>query len=160
MNYRIRIGLLLLPLLVAFSCSEQKSVQKKIVFMDSFRVFEEFEMKKDLDQKLEKEIQPEKRMVDELGLKLNVEQNPKLKAELQSNFEIAKGQFDQRFQSLSNQYTNDVTKRLNEYIKEYGKQKHYDLILGTDGQGNVMYIDTNSNITVDLIKFINKEYKK
>lgn len=155
------LGLGVMGLLFVFLLScEQKTQQKNIVFMDSFRVFEEFEMKKDLDKKIEGEMQMEKQQVEELGMQYNVATDAKKKAELQLLLQQAQQQFEKKFQDLSQRYTAEVSKELNVHIRNYGKEHKYDLIVSSGGQNNVMYVDTMSNITIDIIKYINREYKK
>lgn len=141
------------------SCASSEQ-PKKIVFMDSFRVFEEFDMKKDYDKKIEEELGMEKNQLIQMENQLKMETDPKKRAFLLQEFEQYRQVFDQKFNEISGKYTNEVNAKLNTYVKAYGIEKKYDMVLGTDGQGNVMFVDTNSNVTVDLIKYINKEYKK
>jgi outer membrane protein len=126
--------------------------------MDSFSVFEEFSMKKDYDKKLEMELGLEQASLDSLGSKLNAIQDPVKLAVLKKDFTVKKLAFDEKFNGLSQQYTNEVYKRLNEYIKAYGKEHRYGMIIGTNGQGNVMYVDKGQDITKDLIGYINQHY--
>ncbi len=142
-----------------FSCSENTTDQP-IVFMDNFKVFEEFEMKKDYDLRLEKELGAERSQLDAMATKLNGVKDPLELAAGKKELYVAQQTFDQKFEVVSEQYTNEVYKRLNTYIQSYGKKNNYRMIMGSNGQGSVMYVDTTANITVDLIKYINSEYAK
>lgn len=159
MKLRFNYLIFFLFSILIVSCKDAET-PKKIVFMDSFRVFEEFEMKKDYDKKIEEELGEQKKQLIQMENELKTESDAKKLLLKQTEFNKFRQIFDQKFNEISGKYTNAVNLELNKHIKKYGIDKKLDLILGTDGQGNVMYIDTNSNITVDLIKYINQEYKK
>ena len=138
--------------------SGDSSISKRTVVIDNFKVFEEFQLKKDYDKKIEKEFALDKASLDSMGNAFNTLKDPFAIDALKKQFAFKKQQFDQKFQTVSQQYTNEVYTRLNEYIKDYGKKKGYGIIIGSNGQGNVMYIDTTEEVTEDLIKFINDKY--
>jgi len=62
--------------------------------------------------------------------------------------------------SLKEQMNSQIYGRINEYVNEYGKKNNYDIILGANGTGNVMYGSMGKNITEDVLKFINKRYEE
>jgi outer membrane protein len=132
--------------------------QRTTVFMDSFMVFEEFQMKKDYDKRLETEIGAEQKELDAIGAELSAATDPAKIDALKKDFTVKKLAFDEKFSAISQQYTAEVYKRLNEYIKAFGKERHYGFILGSNGQGNVMYVDQQQDVTKELIKYINKKY--
>lgn len=138
--------------------SKDSGTSKRTVAIDNFKVFEEFQLKKDYDKKIEKEFALDKASLDSMGNAFNTLKDPFAIDALKKQFVIRKQQFDQKFQAVSQQYTNEVYTRLNEYIKEYGKKNGYGIIIGSNGQGNVMYIDKTEEVTEDLIKFINDKY--
>jgi outer membrane protein len=146
--------------LLAAACGTNEAPAPKIVFMDNFKVFEEFEMKKEYDQMMEKQLGADQLQLDSMANVLNAQKDPVQIASYKKQFFEAKQSFDQRFGALSDQYTKEVYTRLNSYIQEYGKQKGYSMIVGSDGKGSVMYVDTTVNITADLITYINKAYGK
>jgi outer membrane protein len=151
-----------LTLLILFAgCGSSSEVPaQKIVYMDNFKVFEEFAMKKDCDKMLEKELGEERARLDAMAAALNG-QAPGLEADKQKKtFYLAKQSFDARFGKLSDKYTNEVYVRLNEYIQRYGKEQGYTMIMGSNGEGSVMYVDSLTNITPQLIKYINHEYTR
>ena len=67
-------------------------------------------------------------------------------------------QYNHKFQENSTRYTQEVNERLNQYIEQYAEENGYDFILGSNGQGNVMYAKKENNVTDDLIKYINNEF--
>ncbi|SNZ01680.1 OmpH family outer membrane protein [Flagellimonas pacifica] len=51
-----------------------------------------------------------------------------------------------------------VYNKINDFVQRYGKKKGYAAILGANGQGNVMYVDGQIDITQEVINALNKEY--
>ncbi len=139
---------------------ETTSSDKPTVIIDSFKVFEGFQLKKDYDIKIEKEFAGEKAQLDSMGYKFNTLKNPLEIDALKKQFVIKKQQFDEKFQAVSQKYTNEVYERLNTYIKKFGKNNNYGIIIGSNGQGNVMYRDDAMDVTEKLITFINEKYSK
>ncbi len=148
--------------LVLTSCKDEV-IKSQIVYMDTLKVFEQFEMKKDYDSKLEKDIESESDLLNNIALKLEdaKKRNSNKEIEiLERDLNGAQQLFNEKFQTLSNQYTSEVYKRLNNYLKEYGKEKGYHVILGTTGQGNIMFVADEADITDEVISHINSKYSK
>jgi outer membrane protein len=53
----------------------------------------------------------------------------------------------------------DIRKKIEEFLKEYNKDKGYADIF-SNSQGLMYYKDTAYNITNDMIKGLNESYKK
>lgn len=54
--------------------------------------------------------------------------------------------------------TSSVIKQVNAYIKEYGKEEGYAMILGVTDDGSVLYGEEQDNMTEELITYINAKY--
>lgn len=166
-KYRILILSIVVVLLIVvcgFIFYPSESHKSNIVFMENVEVFENFEMKKDYDLMIEKQMGHDKQTLDSLGFLIESlvknSGNDTLKVyELKKEYYINQQMFEKKFRELSQKYTSEVYARLNEYIKEYGEEKKYDLVLGSNGEGNVMYVSDNKNITKELIDYINNKYK-
>lgn len=144
------------------SCSNETNSQR-IVFMENIQVFEEFEMKKDYDEKIGEDLNVQTAYLDSIEILINKESvigNTSSIESLKRHYYQKQEEYNKVFQDLSSKYTGEVHKRLNEYLKMYAKEKNYDVILGSGGQGNVMYINEEDNISEDLISYINKKYSK
>lgn len=59
-------------------------------------------------------------------------------------------------QLIVNEYRSKVWKRINDAVSSYGKEKGCRLILGANGQGNLMYGDESVDKTEEVLEFINK----
>jgi outer membrane protein len=145
------IGLLLL------SCNSAET-NKQVVFMDNFKVFEEFKLKKEYDSLLFKDQEKFKKQLDSLSAQIELNKDPGVSDALKKEYVLYQQKLSEELQSKSGEYTEIVYDRLNNYVKAYGKEKNYTLILGGDGKGGVMYVDSTVDITTELIQYINKKY--
>lgn len=55
--------------------------------------------------------------------------------------------------------TQTVINDINDYVKEYGKNKGYKIIFGASGSGNIMYADEKTDLTETILKGLNKEFE-
>lgn len=158
---KVCIGVLGLMMLIGCSNPTEKNVKEiNVGYIDNVRVFENFEMKKDYDVRMEKEIGSEVKKLDSLNLELKkcLPGDSLRYYALSKEYYVFEQKYNEIFQGLSTKYTNEVNTRLNEYIKLFSEQKGYNLLIGSSGQGNVMYVDSIVNVTDDLVQFINTEY--
>jgi outer membrane protein len=154
----------------------QFATRPKIAYVDLAKIYNEFELKKQLETQLNVVQQVRQKTLDslELGLKIisrnlqNIDPD-KNKEELQ----IKANEFDTRKQdylykqqnfsadnsTLSQQYDQQIWKQLNQYVKDYGDAHGYTYILGGDGSGNVMYSSKGLDITEELITYTNERFK-
>ena len=147
---------------VLSSCGE-KPENTKIAFMNNVRVFEEFSMKKDYDKKMESDLINEASQLDSIEKNINSIGSTSDTLELfqlRRNYYVLQQQYEQKYEALATQYTKEVNDRLNESIKSYAEKMGYEIILGSGGQGNVMYVKEPLDITDELIKYINTDYEK
>lgn len=52
-----------------------------------------------------------------------------------------------------------IYNKINDFIKRYGKEKGYKVIIGTSVSGTLLYADDAIDITEDIIKELNEEYR-
>lgn len=55
---------------------------------------------------------------------------------------------------MRNRAINNVNMKITKIIMNYSKEHNIDIVLGANGDGNLIYIDSTLNITQDLIKFL------
>ena len=55
--------------------------------------------------------------------------------------------------------TGAVLNQINSFVEEYGKEKGYDVILGTTLSGSLLYGDEAIDITKEVLDVLNKNYK-
>lgn len=81
--------------------------------------------------------------------------------QMQQSFASAKQDMGQRLQDMTMRKMQDVKSRVEEFLKEYNKSKGYAYILAYEsGTSFVFYRDSAFDITADLVKGLNAQYKK
>lgn len=155
--------ILITGLYFVLKSGNDSGAENKVVFIENIKVFENFQMKKDYDKMIEKDLMIESVSIDSLGKSVNdivnsTSMDKKLIEAKKAQYFSAKQAFDNKFAQLSKEYTAQVYERLNIYLKEYGKKKGLKLILGSNGEGNVMYVEKGVDVTEDVISYINNKY--
>ena len=141
---------------------------KKIGYVDTSKVFEDYAGKKELSNKLDIDKLMQKSMVDSLVLQLNVLKNridvggeKSLKEEFnekQKNLSELLTKLEDRNSMVEKQYSDQIIKQINQYTYDYGKENGYDIIFGANGSGNIMYGNDKVDITKQITDFLNKKY--
>lgn len=67
---------------------------------------------------------------------------------------------DEKAKEEDDKLTQGVLNQINSYVKEYGEQNGYDLILGTTLEGNVLYGKDGIDVTDKVLKGLNESYGK
>lgn len=78
--------------------------------------------------------------------------------ELQNKISTRKQEMDQRFQDLYMRKMQEVKTTVEQFLKEYNKDKGYAYILAYE-PGFIFYRDSAFNITQDLVSGLNAQYK-
>ena len=143
--------------------------KEKTAYVDIKKIYEEFEMKKELAEKITKVQSVRNRILDSLEMELKIlsqKINLKKTEEDVATFNVKreaffskKQLFQEDNQATIQDYDAKILKQLNQYIDDYGKQNNYVYILGYSGNGELLYADKRKNISDELILFINQKYK-
>ncbi len=82
-------------------------------------------------------------------------------AELEKNLQAKQQMKGEELQYQSNKKLLEIKKTVEDYLKEYNKDRQYAFILSNSSDFNLLYYkDSAYNITNDLIKGLNEAYKK
>lgn len=144
-------------LLLVFSCSEKK--EGEIVYVNSVQLFEGFKMKTEYDKILERDLNSEAMQVDSLQTIMEHTTDSMTMYRLRKEYYVADQLFNDKFEKLSATYTASVTERLDSYIKQYAKENAIKMIL-SGNNGGVVYIDDATDVTDELVKYVNNEFDK
>ena len=79
--------------------------------------------------------------------------------QLQDRIRTTKQEMEQKYQDLYMRKMQDVKAKVEEYLKEYNKDKGYSYILAYE-PGFIFYRDSALNITSVIIAGLNEKYKK
>lgn len=139
--------------------------KRKIGYIATNQVFNEFLLKKEMEDELTKLRIRRQAYLD--SMKLNIQMADSKPTDLKSdarlieykkNYLIKEAQFGEENEALLKQYNDKVWSQLNQFVEDYGRQNHYDYLFGTTGQGNLMYASEGENVTKEVVEFINRKY--
>ncbi len=85
-----------------------------------------------------------------------------LKQELLANKQQQVNNYQQaiqkQIQEEDQKVTQTVINDINDYVKEFGKKKGYNIIFGASGGGNIMYADKTTDLTDEVLEGLNSNY--
>ena len=145
----------------------------KMAYVNSYQVLEEYEGMKETQALYQQKLRNWHKKADSLRKEIDsgvkIYNSEKLdeakKADLQNTLQHLKGEYAGLEKTIA-QYTetevqilsNSVLDQINTFINKYGKEKGYDIILGLNETGTVIYGKETLNITEEVIKQLNNEY--
>ena len=145
--------------------------ERKVAYVEITKVFNGFVMKKELQEKFEHTHNIRKKIVDSLSFDLQLLskklQDKKVNdKEMVDMFDMKREYFlkkkkevEQDNAALSSQYDKQILEQMTQYVLDFGKKNHYDLIFGSDSNGSLMYANEKYNISQEIITYINNRYK-
>lgn len=156
--------------LLLSACSEE-SKDGKVAVVDLQTLYADFNYQQELQSQFELEQKKFEQMKDSLDRQIQfVEMELKNSAYKdddknllyeQAYVEYLNGGEYLQFKedSMAQVYTSQVWTQLNSYIESYGDENNYEVIIGMQGNGNVMYVKDQVNVTEDVIAYANKKYE-
>lgn len=143
---------------ILVACSDDDDQQQSIAFVDSVKLFEQFEMKKEYDKMIEADLAVETKLIDSVGVLLNNATDSNTVFRLRKDYYLIEQMYNTKFEQLSGRYTKIVAERLNEYIKKFAEQNKLDIVV-SGGNGNVLYVSEKRDLTEKAVEFVNKEFE-
>jgi outer membrane protein len=132
-------------------------------------VYNQFELKKDLQKKYENSHSSRKRILDSLGADIRM-LGQKIDAEKGKDtsdlgvfrrkriyYYNNKQRLDQDDSAQMKQYDDQILSQLNQYVKDYGNENHYQYIFGNTA-GSIMQADETLNLTAPITQYVNERY--
>ena len=151
------------------------SLKSRSAYIDIKKVFDGFQMKKELEEKFKVTQKNREKVLDSLSFDLKLlskrlnelaAAKQEISKDLAYSFEYKreeflkmKNRFEEDNTALSQKLDGQILERLTQYVIEYGKENKYDFIYGTDGSGNLMYAKDMYNVSEEMISYINNKYK-
>jgi outer membrane protein len=142
----------------------------KIGYVRMKEAFEKFNMKIELEKQFMKIVVPKQRELDSLSFDLKMTGNrlERMSAPSQqeiTDFTIHQNQFlqmrdelEKEKQAKTEEINNQIVIRMQQYVRDYGKENGYSCILGDDGNGYLMYGEDGLDVTAPVINYINTCY--
>lgn len=149
-----------------FGVSEKKSGYVEIPLL-----FEQFEMKQELQQKMEVDLKDKRILLDSLMFQLQTINNELDSQEDPAEKDIRKFQNLQQYYLQQKQtveaysieqtekYDQQILDQLNQYVKDFGDKYEYEYVFGVNNNGTIMYAKQPNNITEEVVTFINARYQ-
>ena len=110
-------------------------------------------LKTELETKI-KEYQVKQATLSEKEKQLTEE----LLASKQQQFMNYQQVISEKIQKEDQELTTKVVGQINEYIKKYGEDQGYDIIMAATQYGNIVYSDRGKDITDKVLEGLNREY--
>lgn len=136
---------------------------KKIGVVDAVRLFDGYNMKKEMEDKAKGKLQTLGRQMDSVTNLYNMAKAGKNEDEIKRLAYAAnymKASLEEEYKRSNQEINQQVWKRLNIAMDAYGKNKGIHLIIGANGMGTVLYNDDYYDLTTDAIKFVNSKYEE
>ncbi|PZF74797.1 OmpH family outer membrane protein [Taibaiella soli] len=133
--------------------------KKGVVFVDINKLVEQYKFKKDMEATAAHNLYTIKNGTDSLKMLRRTSSGV---AASHLDTVITKREFAlEKFYEQSNQeISRKVWERLNPALERFGKDKGYEIVVGANGQGTVLYGSKQSDVTDEAIKYININYEK
>jgi len=141
----------------------------KIGYVNIETVYNDFQMKKELESKFQNVQSMRKNILDSLKLQLgllakriaspNDKENMQRFEMLRQEYLLKEETFMQDNQVTTEQYAAQIWKQLSQYVKQYGKDHSYTYVLGMETKGTVLYGNEAEDITNDVKQYINAQYQ-
>ena len=147
-----------------------KEKEKGIAYIDVKKVFDEFQLKKELQKKYQGQMASKKQVIDSLGFQLQrleieigaTKKPDKEKVDLymskQKQYIDLSKIYTEEDKNINSEYDSQILNQMNQYVKEYGDENGYEMILGSIGNGNIMQAKSEIDLTKPMIKYINNKY--
>lgn len=167
----VAIGLSLLAIILTLTSRQSP----KIAYVKSGKVLEEYDGMKEAKGKFGDKLKKWQENIDTLTHDLrtafgryNAELSTLSKEERQTrelylqkqeeNLQKYEYQIQQQAKEEDEKINMHIISQLNKFLKKYGEEEGYDLILGTTQQGSILYGSEAYDITGEVIKKFNIEY--
>ncbi|MFA6152612.1 MAG: OmpH family outer membrane protein [Chitinophagaceae bacterium] len=132
-------------------------IQKPAVaYIDISKMVEGYKFKKDMEAEGTKNLYHIKNTVDSLKLVQKMGSNQLVDSQVM----YAERAFEQYYTYSNQEMTKKIWERLNPLLEEFGKERNYELIIGANGAGSLLYGSKKNDVTDEAIVFINKKYEK
>jgi outer membrane protein len=143
----------------------------KVAYVNSYDLYENFQMKEELSVKLQSYVQSTQPRIDSLRLQLEARANALRSVQepdpqqviyyerLREEYETSSRNFEERAQQMQEQFTDQIWERINTHLETFGKEQGYDFIYGANGNGAIMYANDAKEITEEATAYINAKYQ-
>lgn len=159
-----------------FSCNNSTSNEFKTGYVDSAKLFKDYEEVKDVESKLKikadekgkafdgevadfkKEAEGFQRTAAQKG-QAWAEQKAKELQRREQELQFKQNTLIQELQKEQGEQMDLVVKKVKEYIAEYAKKNNFEYVFNTDDASTIIYSKDGNDITDIILKELNAKYK-
>jgi len=129
--------------------------QQRNGFLYNEKVFAAFKGTELLKTKLEQRKAADQQVLDSLRRLISIGRD-----DVRATYSAKYSELASTEEQLTNRFTADIWKQINNGVAAFGKEKNYTYIFGAAGDGSLMYADHATDITDEVIKFLNERYER
>lgn len=166
-----KVAVLFTTILLFTSCT-----QTKIGYVDVEELMKEYDATKDVEASLKADQEKMGKSLDSLSAafqtkvqayyqkanRMSAKSRQTKEEELQKEqqaIQVQQQQAQQLLQQKSQDEIEKLTKKVDSVVNAYAIANKYNIVLGTQGNGTVMYGDDNINLTETILDILNVEYE-
>lgn len=153
------VNLILIISVFCFLLFDKIFNKEEVVYVDNVKLFDNFQMTKDLKNIGEKEFNSRKLVIDSLYLKVQGDLSQTEKESLMKLLISKREEFDYFNQTYATNEAEKIWKRIDSYVETFSEEKKYKIIIGSNSKRDVLYADKKIDATSELIEYINKKYE-
>jgi Skp family chaperone for outer membrane proteins len=158
MSKKIFIGITATTLLILVGLGLYRQFSNaSVVYVDIGKLVANYQLKKDLEGNATSNLMMIKNALD--SMKLATLRNADHSA-LDTNIKRLEYEFTRYYSQSNEEITQKVWERLNPAIQKFGEEKGYEIIIGANGAGTVLYGIKKLDITDKVLTYINEGYEK
>lgn len=162
-NIIVVTNLILLIGIAAYLWLSHGKSASETVYIDLAKVYNEFTYKIEIETMLTQEDKSRRFKNDSLIAVLNEGigsglMSPAEKLRLEQEISMSSTKYQEEMRQLTSHYDQLVWNAINKYVFDFGRLNDKQLILGSKGEGNIMYASEGGDISEEVIKFINEAY--
>ncbi|MEI9920513.1 MAG: OmpH family outer membrane protein [Bacteroidota bacterium] len=146
--------------------------KEKIVYVDSIRLVANYNGAKVMKAEFDVKAAQWKSHLDTLALEFKTEldqyektakaMNERQRQQVEQKLDGMKKQYEEYQQAVNNNYqsedqriTSQVLKEITAFLKKYGDDHGYDFIMGATTMGNIVYANSDADITDEVLEQLN-----
>lgn len=165
-----KVIVIVLASVALFSCQQEKTA-----FVDNEKLIEEYQERKDIEDKykvkietltkkkdsISKALQAEGIALQAKGANLSKEKQQELYGPYMQKSQLLQQQIQQEEQLMSQQSQGEIDyllKKINDAVSTYGETNGYSYIFGKNKVGSVVYGSEKNDITKTILDELNKTY--
>lgn len=153
------VNLIVILLIISFLLFDKIYTNEKIVYIDNQKLFDNFQMTKDLKKNGETEFNLRKKEIDSLYLKVQGNMGESERESIMKLLISKREEFDYFNQTYASSEAIKIWNRIDSYVLKFSEEKEYKIIIGANSKRDVLFADKEIDVTQELIDYVNKRYE-